>query len=130
MKFQYVAVEGPIGVGKTAVVERLAQKLEAHTVLEDVGSVGDVWRRIPLEEPIDSRYWRIPPSEVPRDGGEESVERPGRAVADYEQLGSLRYGLSPTAGRARSSFSWSRASSCVSAMDRSSTREMEMSANK
>ncbi|PYQ16353.1 MAG: deoxynucleoside kinase [Acidobacteria bacterium] len=37
MKFQYVAVEGPIGVGKTAVVERLAQKLEAHTVLEEWG---------------------------------------------------------------------------------------------
>ena len=35
MKFQYVAVEGPIGVGKTAVVERLAQRLEAHTVLEE-----------------------------------------------------------------------------------------------
>jgi hypothetical protein len=39
----------------------------AHTVLEDVGSFGDLWRRIPLREPIDSRYWRIPPSEVPRD---------------------------------------------------------------
>jgi len=35
MKFQYVAVEGPIGVGKTAVVERLAQRLEAHTILEE-----------------------------------------------------------------------------------------------
>jgi deoxyadenosine/deoxycytidine kinase len=35
MKFQYIAVEGPIGVGKTAVVERLAQRLEAHTVLEE-----------------------------------------------------------------------------------------------
>jgi len=35
MKFQYVAVEGPVGVGKTAVVERLAQRLEAHTVLEE-----------------------------------------------------------------------------------------------
>jgi hypothetical protein len=39
----------------------------AHTVLEDVGSFGDLWRRIPLRESIDSRYWRIPPSEVPRD---------------------------------------------------------------
>jgi 1-acyl-sn-glycerol-3-phosphate acyltransferase len=37
----------------------------AHTVLEDIGSIGDLWRRIPLREPIDSRYWRIPPSEVP-----------------------------------------------------------------
>jgi hypothetical protein len=37
----------------------------AHTVLEDVGSFGDLWRHIPLKEPIDSRYWRIPPSGVP-----------------------------------------------------------------
>jgi deoxyadenosine/deoxycytidine kinase len=35
MNFQYLAVEGPIGVGKTAVVERLAQRLEAHTILEE-----------------------------------------------------------------------------------------------
>jgi len=35
MKFQYLAVEGPIGVGKTVVVERLAQRLEAHTILEE-----------------------------------------------------------------------------------------------
>jgi deoxyadenosine/deoxycytidine kinase len=35
MKFQYLAVEGPIGVGKTAVVEHLAQRLEAHTILEE-----------------------------------------------------------------------------------------------
>ena len=35
MNFQYIAVEGPLGVGKTAVVERLAQRLEAHTVLEE-----------------------------------------------------------------------------------------------
>jgi deoxyadenosine/deoxycytidine kinase len=37
MKFQYLAVEGPIGVGKTGVVERLAQRLEAHTILEEWG---------------------------------------------------------------------------------------------
>ena len=35
MNFQYLAVEGPIGVGKTAVVEHLAQRLEAHQVLEE-----------------------------------------------------------------------------------------------
>jgi hypothetical protein len=38
----------------------------AHTVLEDIGSIGDLWQRIPLREPIDSRYWRVPPSEVPK----------------------------------------------------------------
>ena len=35
MQFHHIAVEGPIGVGKTAIVERLAQRLDALTVLED-----------------------------------------------------------------------------------------------
>lgn len=34
----YIAVEGPIGVGKTTVVERLAERLEANVVLEDWGT--------------------------------------------------------------------------------------------
>jgi len=34
----YIAVEGPIGVGKTTVVERLAEQLEANVVLEDWGT--------------------------------------------------------------------------------------------
>ncbi len=37
MQFHYIAVEGPIGVGKTAVVERLAERLDATTVLEEWG---------------------------------------------------------------------------------------------
>jgi deoxyguanosine kinase len=35
MPFQYIAVEGPIGVGKTALAERLASRFDATTVLED-----------------------------------------------------------------------------------------------
>jgi deoxyadenosine/deoxycytidine kinase len=35
MQFHFVAVEGPIGVGKTPVVERLAERLDATTVLEE-----------------------------------------------------------------------------------------------
>jgi deoxyadenosine/deoxycytidine kinase len=38
MTFHYIAVEGPIGVGKTTVVERLAERLEAVTVLEEWAS--------------------------------------------------------------------------------------------
>ena len=34
MAFHYLAIEGPIGVGKTRLAERLAQKLEATTILE------------------------------------------------------------------------------------------------
>jgi len=35
MHFHYIAVEGPTGVGKTSVVERLAERLDATTVLEE-----------------------------------------------------------------------------------------------
>ncbi|MDH4067126.1 MAG: deoxynucleoside kinase [Acidobacteriota bacterium] len=35
MAFHYLAVEGPIGVGKTALAERLATRLDATTILED-----------------------------------------------------------------------------------------------
>ncbi len=35
MAFHYLAIEGPIGVGKTRLAERLASILEATTILED-----------------------------------------------------------------------------------------------
>ena len=35
MTFQYIALEGPIGAGKTSLVERLATRLDATAVLED-----------------------------------------------------------------------------------------------
>ena len=35
MAFHYIAVEGSIGVGKTTVVDRLAERLDANKVLED-----------------------------------------------------------------------------------------------
>jgi deoxyadenosine/deoxycytidine kinase len=35
MAFQYIAIEGPIGVGKTSLAQRLATRLDAATVLEE-----------------------------------------------------------------------------------------------
>lgn len=35
MSFRYIAVEGPIGVGKTSLAERLAERLEASSVFEE-----------------------------------------------------------------------------------------------
>jgi deoxyadenosine/deoxycytidine kinase len=35
MPFQYIAVEGPIGVGKSSLAERLAARLDATAVLEE-----------------------------------------------------------------------------------------------
>jgi len=45
MAFHYIGVEGPIGVGKTTVVELLAQRLEAATVLE-------AWSSNPFLQPF------------------------------------------------------------------------------
>jgi deoxyadenosine/deoxycytidine kinase len=35
MSFQYIAIEGPIGVGKTTLAERLATRLDAVAILEE-----------------------------------------------------------------------------------------------
>src|SRR5919106_1432511 len=35
MAFQYIAIEGPIGVGKSSLARRLAARLDATTVLEE-----------------------------------------------------------------------------------------------
>lgn len=35
MSFQYIAIEGPIGAGKSSLAERLAARLDAAVVLED-----------------------------------------------------------------------------------------------
>jgi deoxyguanosine kinase len=35
MMFQYIALEGPIGVGKTSIAERLSTRLDATAVLEE-----------------------------------------------------------------------------------------------
>jgi len=35
MSFQYIAIEGPIGVGKSSLAERLSTRLDATTILEE-----------------------------------------------------------------------------------------------
>jgi deoxyguanosine kinase len=35
MSFRYIAIEGPVGAGKTALAERLAVRLDGSTVLEE-----------------------------------------------------------------------------------------------
>jgi hypothetical protein len=39
----------------------------AHTGLDDLITVGDVWRALPMGQVIRARWWRVPASEVPRD---------------------------------------------------------------
>jgi 1-acyl-sn-glycerol-3-phosphate acyltransferase len=42
----------------------------AHTGLDDLITVGDVWRALPMEQVIVARWWRVPAPEVPRDRDE------------------------------------------------------------
>ncbi|QKW33247.1 1-acyl-sn-glycerol-3-phosphate acyltransferase [Actinomadura sp. NAK00032] len=45
----------------------------AHTGLDDMATVGDIWRRIPLTAPVHARWWRIPAEDVP-DGRDARVD--------------------------------------------------------
>ena len=39
----------------------------AHTGLDDLITVGDVWRALPMEQVIVAKWWRVPAAEVPRE---------------------------------------------------------------
>jgi 1-acyl-sn-glycerol-3-phosphate acyltransferase len=44
----------------------------AHTGLEDLITVGDIWRSLPMEQVLKARWWRVAAAEVP-EGREEQV---------------------------------------------------------
>jgi 1-acyl-sn-glycerol-3-phosphate acyltransferase len=39
----------------------------AHTGLDDLITLGDVWRKLPYAAHITVKWWRVPAAEVPRD---------------------------------------------------------------
>jgi 1-acyl-sn-glycerol-3-phosphate acyltransferase len=44
----------------------------AHAGLDTISSVGDVWRRFPVDQVIRARWWRVPSDLVPREAGHEA----------------------------------------------------------
>jgi len=70
----------------------------AHTLLEDIPSIANVWSDVPLPRPVSARYWRVSSSEIPRgkDGQVDwlfawwgEIDRwidDRRAQVDHEQL--------------------------------------------
>jgi 1-acyl-sn-glycerol-3-phosphate acyltransferase len=44
----------------------------AHAGLDTIQSVGDFWRRFPIDQVIRARWWRVRFDEVPRDAGHEA----------------------------------------------------------
>ena len=45
----------------------------AHTGLDDLASVADVWHALPMDRAIQMRWWQVPASEVPR-GPDAQIE--------------------------------------------------------
>ncbi|NUR92678.1 MAG: hypothetical protein HOY71_52130, partial [Nonomuraea sp.] len=43
----------------------------AHTGLDDLITLGDVWRRLPYEARITAKWWRVPAEDVPREREEQ-----------------------------------------------------------
>ena len=68
----------------------------AHVGLEDLISLGEIWRKIPLRRQVVGTYWSIPPDEVPTDPARISSwlfdqwESVDRWIADHraDSLGS------------------------------------------
>ena len=42
----------------------------AHTGLDDLITVRDIWRALPMEQMIKAKWWRVPAAEVPRERDE------------------------------------------------------------
>ncbi|HEY6500612.1 MAG TPA: 1-acyl-sn-glycerol-3-phosphate acyltransferase [Streptosporangiaceae bacterium] len=44
----------------------------AHAGLDEMVTVADVWRDLPINQTVVARWWRVPAGEVPRDAGHEA----------------------------------------------------------
>jgi 1-acyl-sn-glycerol-3-phosphate acyltransferase len=44
----------------------------AHAGLDTISSIGDVWRRFPVDQVIRARWWRVLSEQVPRDADHEA----------------------------------------------------------
>jgi 1-acyl-sn-glycerol-3-phosphate acyltransferase len=42
----------------------------AHTGVDDLLSPGDIWRRMPMDQPLRARWWRVPCEEIPAEDRE------------------------------------------------------------
>ena len=73
--------------------------LVAHTGLDHMLTVGDVWRELPMDKQIVMRWWQVPRDEIP--GGPRGAHRVAlRLVGADRRLDSSRTGrrISPPAG--------------------------------
>jgi 1-acyl-sn-glycerol-3-phosphate acyltransferase len=65
---------GGVVAALTAAPEDADVLLVAHTGLDHMLTVADVWRELPMDKTITMRFWLVPAAEVPRDDADQQVE--------------------------------------------------------
>ena len=44
----------------------------AHAGLDNIITLGDLWKRFPIDQVVRARWWRVPYDQVPRDAAHEA----------------------------------------------------------
>jgi 1-acyl-sn-glycerol-3-phosphate acyltransferase len=76
----------------------------AHTGLEHLSTVRDVWRGLPMDKTLHLRWWFVPAADVPRDEAEQTdwLYRWWQTIDEWiETTGREAAAAGPTPGRAR-----------------------------
>jgi hypothetical protein len=47
----------------------------AHAGLDELVSIADIWRSLPIRQVVRAQWWRVPAAEVPRAAGQEEQVR-------------------------------------------------------
>ena len=69
----------------------------AHVGLEDLYSLGQIWRNTPLRRQVQAAYWSVPKHEIPADQPELSAwmfgqwESVDRWIAEHERAAFERH---------------------------------------
>ena len=100
LDFRYIAIEGPIGVGKTALAERLAARLDATTVLEETENpfLADFYADRPGAALQAQLFYLLEPPPPAGDAAAGRSVQPGRrsATTCSRRTGSSRTSTSTT----------------------------------
>jgi 1-acyl-sn-glycerol-3-phosphate acyltransferase len=65
--FEHVMAPHPGGVHAALAASDADVVFVAHTGLEDLVTLGDMWHALPMDKRITMRAWRVPRSEIPDD---------------------------------------------------------------
>ena len=57
----------PVGSRRRSVPRPESTCFSAHTGLDHLATVGDIWRELPMDKELTLRWWRVPRAHIPSD---------------------------------------------------------------